>query len=262
MKLSTILDRIVAHKISEVKALKEATPLRVLKEAVKKAGKGVSFLDALGRNDRVNIIAEVKKGSPSKGIICHDFDPVGIAKEYAKCGAAAVSVLTDEKFFFGSLDYLRDIKKAIPLPVLRKDFIIDEYQIYEARAAGADAVLLIAAILEPEAIDRLLDRTHELGMDALMEVHDNEELYMVLETDAKIIGINNRNLGNFKVDLGTTEKLISEIPFGKIIVSESGIHTKADIDSLIECGANAFLVGEALMDGKMPVKDKMREFMA
>ncbi|MBI4620566.1 MAG: indole-3-glycerol phosphate synthase TrpC [Desulfobacterales bacterium] len=195
----------------------------------------------------IKIIAEVKKASPSKGIIREDFDPVEIAKICEANGASAISVLTEEKFFHGSPDYLKKIREVTAIPLLCKDFIFDEYQIYQARVFGADAFLLIAAILDNCELNVLLKTGRGLGMQALVEVHNLEELKMVLQTEAEIIGINNRDLKTFKTDISTTERLIKEIPQDKIVVSESGINTAEDISRLRECGAHAFLIGESLM---------------
>ncbi len=262
VNLDTILGKIVKHKYTELKKTKSKRPFKELIGAVEsmKSSARFSFYDALAKKDGVNIIAEVKRGSPSKGIICTEFDHTCIAKSYESSGAAAISVLTDEEFFFGRLSYLEDIRREVRLPLLRKDFIIDEYQIYEAKAAGADAILLIAAVLDKPDIVNFLALTHELGMDALVEVHNKLELGKILTTKARIIGINNRNLKNFTVDLNTTTELAVDIPKKKVIVSESGINTRADIELLLESGINSFLIGEALVrDGGMSTK--MRELL-
>ena len=195
----------------------------------------------------IRIIAEVKKASPSKGIIREDFDPVEIAKTYEANGASAISILTEEKFFHGSLDYLKKIREVAAIPLLCKDFIFDEYQIYQARVFGADAFLLIAAIPDNSRLKGLLKTGRGLGMQAIVEVHNLEELKRVLQTEAEIIGINNRDLKTFKTDISTTERLIKEIPQGRVVVSESGINTAKDIARLRGCGAHAFLIGESLM---------------
>ena len=193
------------------------------------------------------LIAEVKRASPSAGLIARDFDPVRIATRYESAGANAISVLTDEKFFQGHLDHLRAVREAVDLPVLRKDFLLDEVQIYEASAAGADAILLIVAALEQDELDHLLDVAAACQLDALVEVHTLEELDRALDTDARIIGINNRNLGTFEVDIATTETLSEQVPAGILLVSESGIRTADDSRRLRACGADAILVGETLM---------------
>lgn len=193
------------------------------------------------------MIAEVKKASPSKGLIRPDFEPVTIAKTYESAGASAISVLTDEKYFQGSIEYLKSIRQAVDLPLLRKDFVIDAYQIYEARAAGADAILLIVAALSREQLVEFGGLARELGMGALIEVHTAEELDVALSTDEPIIGINNRNLQTFETTLDTTIELASRIPSDRVIVSESGIFTRADVERLTAAGVDAILVGESLM---------------
>ena len=200
-----------------------------------------------GGGQTLSLIAEVKRASPSAGLIAESFDPVGIATRYQAAGANAISVLTDEPFFQGHLDHLRDIRRAVHLPILRKDFTLDEVQIYEASAAGADAVLLIVAALEQEQLVHLLDVATICQLDALVEVHTLEELDRALETDARIIGINNRNLATFEVDLATTEVLSEQVPPGVLLVSESGIRTAEDSRRLRACGADGILVGETLM---------------
>ena len=193
------------------------------------------------------LIAEVKRASPSAGLISRDFDPVRTATRYEAAGANAISVLTDEKFFQGHLDHLLAVRDAVNLPILRKDFVIDEVQIYEASAAGADAILLIVAALEQDDLVRFLDVATTCQLDALVEVHTLEELDRALETDARILGINNRNLATFQVDLATSELLSEEVPAGMLLVSESGIRTAEDSRRLRACGADAILVGETLM---------------
>jgi indole-3-glycerol phosphate synthase len=209
-----------------------------------------SFATALqgGEGRTLALIAEVKRASPSAGIIAEHFEPVEIARRYEAAGADAISVLTDERFFQGHLDYLQGIREEIDLPLLRKDFTLDEIQIYEAAAAGADAVLLIVAALpEPGELERLLDTAHSCQLDVLVEVHTLEELDRALSTDAQIIGINNRDLSSFRVDLSVTETLSEQVPSGIVLVSESGIRTAADSRRVRACGADAILVGEALM---------------
>ena len=218
------------------------------------------FAGALRRSKGVALIAEVKKASPSAGIIRADFDPVKIAGEYEGAGAVALSVLTDKKFFQGELDYLRQIRATVRLPLLRKDFIIDERQIHEAVAAGADAVLLIAAILDDAQLSAFRQLTNQLKLAALVEVHDDRELTRALAAGAEIIGINNRNLKTFQVDLATTEKLVAQIPSGKTIVAESGIHTQADVARVAAAGVHAILVGESLMRSNSIV-GKVRELL-
>ncbi|MFN3532946.1 MAG: indole-3-glycerol phosphate synthase TrpC [Candidatus Brocadia sp.] len=243
----TILDKIYRHKLREVAENKKRVSVEVLKKDIQKSQNTKPFGRALKSDRGISIIAEIKKASPSLGIIRNDFDPIGIAHFYEAGGASAISVLTDEKFFYGSLSHLTNVKKSVNLPVLRKDFIIDAYQIHEARSAGADAILLIAALLSREEIQCFLALAKELDMDCLVEVHSETELQKVLQTNATIIGINNRDLATFKTDLGTTFRLRSMIPDGKIVVSESGIKSREDVKRLIDIGIHAILVGETLM---------------
>ncbi len=256
----TILDEIYKHKLSEVAEDKKRVSIETLKEQCKKKQKAGSFGAALKSNTNIRIIAEIKKASPSLGIIREDFNPVEIARIYEASGAAAISVLTDEKFFQGRLSYLTDVKKSVNLPILRKDFIIDSYQVYEARSAGADAILLIAALLSKEEIQRYMEVARELDMDCLVEVHSETELKKVLQTNADIIGINNRDLATFKIDLETTLRLRPLIPAGKIVVSESGIKSRADVEKLMKEGVDAILVGETLMKSD-DISAKLRELL-
>lgn len=245
----TILDEIIASKFEGLKAIKSrddyAAILDDLKEkaavvTLRRDFKGALILPG------INIIAEVKKASPSKGVIRHDFDPLKIARDYEKHGASAISVLTDEKYFQGRLEYVPLVRNAVDLPVLRKDFIVDEYQIYESAAIGADALLLIVAALKDDKLKELLELTNSLGMSALVEVHTEDEANRALNVGAEIIGINNRDLKTFKTDLETTRAIARILPDDVVVVSESGIKSNADILSLKECGVSAFLVGEAL----------------
>ena len=256
----TILDEIYKHKLSEVAEDKKRVSLETLKEQCKKKQEARSFGAALKSNTNIRIIAEIKKASPSLGIIREDFNPVEIARIYETGGAAAISVLTDEKFFQGRLSYLTDVKKSVNLPILRKDFIIDSYQIYEARSAGADAILLIAALLTKEEIQHYLELARELDMDCLVEVHSEAELKKVLQTNADIIGINNRDLATFKTDLKTTVRLRPMIPTEKIVVSESGIKSRMDVEKLMKEGVDAILVGETLMKSN-DISAKLRELL-
>lgn len=206
------------------------------------------FAAALQRGPgKVALIAEIKKASPSAGVIVEAFDPLAIARNYARAGVDAISVLTDERFFQGHLDHLGLVREAAPQPLLRKDFVLDEIQIVEAAAAGADAVLLIVAALPEERLEALLKTAETYQLDALVEVHTLPELDRALETDARIIGINNRDLGTFEVDLGVTEKLSEEVPKEIVLVSESGIRTAEDLARIKACGVDAVLIGEALM---------------
>ena len=276
-----ILDKIVEEKKREIAKL----PTRLiaagdLRDAMLEHGERRDFIAALkyggsrgnaaqnklksepphvGSSHSIALIAEVKKASPSAGIICPDFDPVKIAKAYEAAGASCLSVLTDEKFFQGSLDYLRQIRAAVELPLLRKDFIIDERQILEAIEWGADAILLIVAILNDKQLRRFHSLAAEAGLAALVEVHDEAELERALKISPTLIGVNNRNLKTFKVDLATTERLAARIedsrlkvaktspPSSPLLVAESGIHTRAEVERLKRCGANAILVGESLL---------------
>jgi indole-3-glycerol phosphate synthase len=244
----TILDEILDHKRGEVAAAKgrvAPAALAARAEAVAEATRG--FRRALERAPAPAVIAEVKRRSPSKGEIRADFEPVGCARAYAEGGAAALSVLTDERYFGGHLDFLAPIRRAVSLPILRKDFTIDAYQIDEARVAGADAVLLIVAALDPERLRALRARAVELGLDALVEVHDERELEAALGAGADLVGVNNRDLRTFVTDLTVTERVAARAPKGVLLVAESGIARPADVARLAKAGARAFLVGESLM---------------
>lgn len=260
-----ILDRILEEKRREVAKRKAAIPVSELQARITDAPAPRDFAAGLCADAGIPaVIAEVKKASPSKGLIRPDFQPVAIARAYESGGAAAVSVLTDEKFFQGSLDYLAMVRRAISLPVLRKDFIIDDYQVYEARAAGADAVLLIVAALDKETIMQLMNIVGEIGMQCLVEVHDEREIGIALQTGAAVIGINNRNLQTFEVTLETTACLLRSLDRGlrnARIVSESGIFTHEDMVSLGAMGVDAVLVGEALMR-ESDVEAKLRELIS
>jgi len=238
-----ILDRIVEKKKVRLKELN--LDITSLKEKAKKSGAKASFIEAL-QKEGLSIIGEVKKASPSKGIIKENFEPLTLAKEYENC-VDAISVLTEEDFFLGSPEYLKKISKEIETPTLRKDFIIDEVQIYEAKTLGASAILLIVAILDEETLKKFIEIAKKLGMDALIEVHTKEEVEVALKVGAKIIGINNRDLKTFNVDLNTTIELARLIPKDKVIVSESGIKDETDIEKLKEAEIDAILVGEIFM---------------
>jgi indole-3-glycerol phosphate synthase len=251
----SILDDIVEQKMREVARLPERLiAAGDLHDAMLGRGERRDFLAALRhpRAGDMGLIAEVKKASPSAGVICPNFDPVRMATEYEAAGASCLSVLTDEKFFQGSLDYLRQIRAAVRLPLLRKDFIIDERQILEAIEWGADAILLIVAILDEERLRRFHALAVEAGLAVLVEVHDEAELARALALGAELVGVNNRNLKTFKVDLATTEQLAEKTAApGKsrafLLVAESGIHTRADVERLKKAGAAAILVGESLV---------------
>lgn len=244
-----ILDQILQTKQTEIAADQNRQPLSELKKMVASSDRTRGFAKYLRQSSAAGtaIIAEVKKGSPSKGIICENFDPVAIARSYERGGASCLSVLTDEHYFYGSLDYLGQIRAQVDLPLLRKDFIIDPYQVFQARVAGADAILLIAAALEDEHLLELAELATELGLDTLLEVHDGTELERALQLPVDLIGINNRNLQTFATDLAVTEQLAGKIPRRQLAVAESGIHNRADIERLQQAGAGAFLIGESLM---------------
>ncbi|MGN1304484.1 MAG: indole-3-glycerol phosphate synthase TrpC [Oscillospiraceae bacterium] len=243
-----ILDDIIEKRILQLEREKAAADFETVKKAAEESDRNpISFKEALAKPNRLSMISEVKKASPSKGLIQPDFDPVKIAKEYEANGADAVSCLTEEHFFMGCSEYFKAIRKEIALPMIRKDFIIDEYQIYEARLMGADAILLIAAVLDDEKLKRFKDIADSLGMDILAETHDEKELERVLALDFDIIGINNRNLKTFEVTLETTARLSGMIPEGKVIVSESGIKDNADMKTVRSYDADAVLIGETLM---------------
>ncbi|NQU03031.1 MAG: indole-3-glycerol phosphate synthase TrpC [Syntrophaceae bacterium] len=241
-----ILDRIIKVKRREVDYLRESTSLEALKKAVRYLPAPRDFRKAISGRD-CSIIAEVKRNSPSKGRIREDFDHIEIASLYEENGAAAISVLTDEEFFEGRNSYLSEIKETVSIPLLRKDFIIDPYQIYETRIIGGDAVLLIAGLLEKKTLRQFIDLAESLGLSPLVEVHSREELDKALAADAGIIGINNRNLKTFSTDLRTSMELAPSVPEGRIVISESGIHTREDLEALMQKGIHSFLVGEALM---------------
>ena len=243
-----LLATIVAatRRIVEVRAERE--PLaRLTQRAERVAPRPGVFRTALSRTDRVNIIAECKRRSPSRGVLRAEYDAVAIARGYGAAGAAAISVLTEPTFFDGSLDDLVRVRAAVDIPLLRKDFVVSEYQLLEARAAGADAVLLIVGALRPEELTRLLARAGELGLDALVEVHNHEELAAALDAGAAVIGVNNRNLRTLAVDLDVSGELIARMPKGVTAVSESGIKSPADIERFIGLGYHAFLIGERFM---------------
>ena len=254
----SILDKIISYKKMKIEERKQRVSLSVLKAKLPSAGQTRPFEKAISKPGEINLIAEIKKASPSRGVLRDNFDPVEMAKVYEKNGAAAISVLTDEKFFQGNINFLPEIRKVTTIPLLRKDFIVDEYQIYESRAYGADALLLIAAILSGEEINAFLSLSQDLGMDCLVEVHMEKELKKVLDTSAEIIGINNRDLETFEVDLSTTSRLGKLIPPGRIVISESGIQDREDVQLLAEDKIDAILVGESLLRNK-DVGRKMRE---
>ena len=245
-----ILNSILEEKKKELEIAKKNAPLRSLIEEIEKIpgrSKPHLFKHSLGKHSHIHLIAEIKKASPSAGIIREDFDPLKIALTYQANGASAISVLTDEKFFQGHLSHLEKIKRVVHIPVLRKDFIIDEYQVYESIARGADAALLIADLLSEEELKNFLRIGKEHGFDFLVETHTEEDIEKALDSKCDIIGINNRDLHTFKVDVHTTMRLINLIPRDKIIVSESGIRTRENVSYLKSLGVDAVLIGELLM---------------
>lgn len=273
-----MLDEIMAWKREELPARQAAMPLTSLRALAATAPDPVDFAAAL-RTPGISLIAEVKRASPSRGLLCKDFDPARLARTYAEGGAAAISVLTDSRYFQGQLEHLTTVKETLAeakpdrsahpktrqptsqstnlptyqstnLPVLRKDFIYDPYQVIEARVAGADALLLIVAVLGDHDLKRLLDETHRQGMEALVEVHDEGEVERALAAGARVIGVNNRDLRTFAIDLQTTARLRPLVPSGCLVVAESGIHTPDDVRRLAEMGVDAMLVGESLVAAK------------
>jgi indole-3-glycerol phosphate synthase len=245
--MSNILERIVARKRLDLQSRREKVPAQELERRLAQAPPVRDFRLALEKGPNLGIIAEVKKASPSAGVLRADFDPIAIAQIYAVHGAAAISVLTDEPFFQGSFSYLTNIRRAVTPPVLCKDFILEDYQILEARCAGADAVLLIAEILDDRELSSLLARTHELGMQALVELYDPAHLPRIVAAGARIIGVNNRDLRTFVTRLEQTLDIAPQLPAGTCLVSESGIRGRADMERLQAAGVKAVLVGESLM---------------
>lgn len=266
-----ILDEIVKKKEKELREKMSKVSLESLIEVLKRCrpelfrggaheGDEGPFKAAVSRPGRINLIAEIKGRSPSQGVIRESFDPREIASIYETNGAAALSILTDEEFFGGSLERLEEVRRVVSLPLLRKDFIIDEYQIYEAALFHADAILLIVRILKQDQLREYLRLAASLGMDALVEVHSEEELERALEGGAAIVGINNRDLTTFKVSLETTLRMAPRVPAGRVVVSESGISSVEDVKRVARAGVNAILVGSALMKAKDPAM-KMRELL-
>jgi indole-3-glycerol phosphate synthase len=250
----TILSQILASKRVEVEARRAQLPLQELQARLPDLPSTCGFLDALRHTPNpVALIAEVKRASPSKGVIRAEFDPLAIAQRYAEAGADALSILTDEPYFGGRLEYLAQIRPQVPLPILRKDFIVDPYQIYESRVMGADAILLIVAAIESDAALReWRELAESLGLDALVEVHTEAELARALNTGATLIGINNRNLHTFETRLQTTLDLLPQVPPNCVVVSESGIETTEQVRDLCRAGVRAILVGETLMRTEDP----------
>jgi indole-3-glycerol phosphate synthase len=269
--MSNILQQIVETKRREVAERQAHTSVEALKETIATLGRPRNFFQAVTKKPDpkpLNLIAEVKKASPSAGVIRADFDPVDIARQYAAAGADALSVLTDEQYFQGRLEYIHQIRDAVKLPVLRKDFIIDAYQVYESRAAGADAILLIAECLQTNELIDLQILSTELNMTCLIEVHDMDNLMRVRDRvigfphkSYSLLGINNRDLRTFKTDLGTTLRMSELVEDRRVLVSESGIHTRDDVRKLAEAGVSAVLVGESLMRCD-DIAAKIREMFA
>lgn len=264
--MANILEKIVADKRLEVEERRAQNSLDELKEQVGSLGKCRNFYKAVTkRNSRgLNVIAEIKKASPSAGVIREDFDAVEIAKVYERCGADAISVLTDEKYFQGKLDYIEQIKDVVGLPVLRKDFIVDQWQIYESRAAGADAILLIAEALTPGALMDLLILASELTLTSLIEVHSADALLEMRsvvgfpKAGYSVLGINNRDLGTMEVDLNTTSRLAEFVDNKKELVAESGIKTRSDVEKVMKAGVSAVLIGQTLCENEV-IEEKFRE---
>jgi len=256
-KTPDILKRILARKAEEVAERSQRLPLKKLSRRVESAPAPRGFIAVIEEKldqDRPAVIAEIKRASPSKGVLREDFDPVAIAKSYAEHGAACLSVLTDIDFFQGSDETLQQARAACELPVLRKDFTIDPYQVYEARSIGADCVLLIVATLGDAQLSELTGLADHLGMDVLVEVHDEGELERALKLHTRLIGINNRDLHTFETHLETTIDLLAMIPEDRIVVTESGINSRADVGKMIGAGVKVFLVGEAFMRSPSPGK--------
>jgi indole-3-glycerol phosphate synthase len=247
----TVLDTIAKHVREEVEARKRKSPTSDLQDRPLFHEPTRDLQKALEGPSR-QIIAEVKRASPSQGLIRKDFDPIAIAKDYANHGAAALSVLTEERFFQGNLSYLEAIRAEVPLPLLRKDFVLDSYQLFEARSFGADAVLLIAALLERNFLRQLHEESRSLSLDVLVEVHTEPELEVALEAGAQLVGINNRNLQTFEVNLETTEQLLPKVPQGIVVVCESGIEGRQQVERLEKLGVHVFLIGESLMRAPHP----------
>lgn len=263
MSQATILEQIVAHKRLEVEAAKARTSLAELEARFPASSQSRSFAKAIVdrvRAQQIAVIAEIKKASPSKGLIREDFRPAEHAKDYEANGANCLSVLTDENYFQGSNDYLLEARAACSLPVIRKDFMVDTYQIAESKALGADCILLIVAALSPSNLVELADYAKAIGIDVLVEVHNLEELELALTLETELIGVNNRNLHTFETSLQTSLDLAQKIPEDRVLITESGIHTAADVRAMTEAGIFGFLVGESFMRAPNPGA-KLKEIM-
>jgi indole-3-glycerol phosphate synthase len=255
-----MLDKIIAQKREEVEQRRKVATIVYLQERITWQRPTLDLALAL-KSDHIQLIAEVKQASPSRGMLSSNFNPLELAQTYAEGGAAAISVLTEANYFMGSIDYLPAIKEVVGLPLLRKDFIFDPYQIYESRAYGADALLLIAAILSREQLKELASLSHSLGLKCLVEVHNEGEVERAVVSEVEIIGINNRDLNTFAVDITTSRRLRPLIPQEQIVVSESGIKSKRDIEKLIKWGVDAVLVGETLVTAN-DVRAKIKELLS
>ena len=250
-----MLDRIIEKKKTEIEDAKRLKPLELMEKEFEGLGNTREFFGSLKPDGRVKIIAEIKRASPSKGILREDFDPVDIARGYAMGGASAISVLTDMTFFKGSLDQLSDVRNAVSVPLLRKDFILDPYQVYEARLYGADAILLIVSALESQTLKHLIELAHSLRMDAVVEVHNEVELETAISAGSRLIGINNRDLKTFEVNLEVSARLAKLIPNDRIAISESGISSSGDIKRLRDYGLSVFLIGETFVKSADPGRE-------
>lgn len=257
--MGTILDKIVATRLARLSEDRSATSVETLRRVALERKPPVDFASAF-TGPGIHVIAEVKKASPSKGILRSDFDPAALGSAYQDGGAAAISVLTEQDHFMGSLSALRQVRETVSVPVLRKDFIVDSYQVLESRAAGADSFLLIAGLMDKTQLTRLIEQGREWGMEPLIEVHSPTELYTALASGAKIIGINNRDLGTFRVNLNVTLQLIKYVPRDRIVVSESGIKTRDEVLRLRDAGVAGFLIGESIVTSADPAA-RIRELV-
>ncbi len=255
-----MLDKIIAQKREEVEQRKKVATITYLQQLIARQKPALDLAMAL-KGDHIRLIAEVKQASPSRGMLSPNFNPIELARTYAEGGAAAISVLTEANYFMGSIEHLAAIKEVVGLPLLRKDFIFDFYQVYESRAYGADALLLIVAILSQEQLKELVSLSHSLGLRCLVEVHNEGEVERVVHSEAEIIGINNRDLNTLSIDINMTRRLRPLIPQERIVISESGIRSKRDIEKLLKWGVDAVLVGEALVTAG-DVRAKMKELLS